>query len=527
MFFTDARSCKDWLTGLPLTNIPGAQQMVLDGLRLLGRSDFDSIERLKCLELMRDKIAFLQGEQRSRYFGKSLPLSANDNAAWMIGCSLLEEMESGYRQCLTAAELEQGELARHTALMMQRVIRYLGAQMLFHAMIYRRFDPQLWGRLHAQYQAAERADLLDERIKDSLEGDIGQSSVMESYTHVVLTQAGYLSEMTAPQMDFMEALLRMWTRKVRVLPLGKGVESNDTHPLAVDLAKHLGARPVAGDAMNISHRVLDVESLSKSIRRRIHALQAGEEPASLGLPPDASALESLTQLQRLHKLWCEGAPPRPPAKIPEEQTATLAFGIPEIHYFVTEGKTFEQPDKPRELSRQEKDDIAMFGQVSTRTAQMRVAAEQAYAAEDWGVIDEMLGAFRLLRPNKASKGVAIGRVVAMRLGPRSPFYLGVIHALVQENDGRIVITVTVLPGKPEPIAARAGDARNRAAGSAWVQAFRLPAIERLGVPESLLVPSGLAGRGRGVEGWRDGEPKETTVYEVLERGGDFDRITVF
>jgi hypothetical protein len=526
MFFTDARTCKDWLSGLPLTNIPGAQQMVLDGLRLLGRADFDSIERLKCLELMRDKIAFLQGEQRSRYFGKSLPLSANDNAAWVIGCSLLEEMEAGYRQCITVAEIEQGELARHTALMMQRVIRYIGAQMQFHAMIYRRFDPLLWGRLHSQYLAAERADLVDERIKDSLEGDIGQSSVMESYTQVVLTQAAYLSEMTAPQMDFMDALLRMWTRKVRVLPLGKGVESDDTHPLAVDLAKQLGARPVAGDAMNISHRVLDVESLSKSIRRRTHALQAGEEPAGLGLPSDANALEALTQLQRLHKLWCEGAPPRPPAKVPEEQTASLAFGIPEIHFFVTEGKAFEQPDKPRELTRQEKDDISMFGQVSSRTAQMRMA-EQNFSTEDWGVIDEMLGAFRLLRPNKAAKGVAIGRVVAMRLGPRSPFYIGVVHALVQENDGRIVITVTVLPGKPEPIAARAGDARNRTAGTTWVQAFRLPAVEPLGVPQSLVVPSGLAGRGRGVEIWRDGAPKEATVYEVLERGGDFDRITVF
>ena len=526
MFFTDARTCKDWLTGLPLTNIPGAQQMVLDGLRLLGSSDFDSIERLKCLELTRDKIAFLQGEQRSRYFGKSLPLSSNDNAAWMIGFALLEEMESGYRQCLAAAETEQGEFARHTALMMQRVIRYIGAEMQFHAMIYRRFDPELWGRLHGQYQAAERAEVLDERIKDSLEGDIGLSSVMESYTQVVLTQASYLSEMTAPQMDFMDALLRMWTRKVRVLPPGKGVESDATHPLSVDLAKQLGARPVAGDAMNVSHRVLDVESLSKSIRRRIHALQAGEEPVSLGLPAEANALEALTQLQRLHKLWCEGAPPRPPAKIPEERSAALAFGIPDIHFFVSEGKAFEQPDKPRELSRQEKDDISMFGQVSARTAQMQVA-EHAYSTEEWGVVDEMLGAFRLLRPNNASKGVAIGRVMAMRLGPRSPFYLGVIHALVQENDGRIVITVNVLPGKPEPIAARAGDARNRTAGNVWVQAFRLPAIERLGVPETLVVPSGLAGRGRGVETWRDGAANETTVYEVLERGGDFDRITVF
>ncbi len=80
--------------------------------------------------------------------------------------------------------------------------------------------------------------------------------------------------------------------------------------------------------------------------------------------------------------------------------------------------------------------------------------------------------------------------------------------------------------KPEPIAARTGDSRNRQ-GSQWVQAFRLPALERIGVPESLVLPSGLASRGRGLEIWAGGGSKESTVYEVLERGADFDRVTVF
>ncbi len=110
--FGDAKGCKDWLNGLPLTNIPQAQQFVLDALRTVNRGEPGGIERLKCLELIRDKIAFLQGEQRSRYFGKSLPLSHNDHAAWSIGRALLEEMEAGYRQCLTRAEIERGSLRR-------------------------------------------------------------------------------------------------------------------------------------------------------------------------------------------------------------------------------------------------------------------------------------------------------------------------------------------------------------------------------------------------------------------------------
>jgi hypothetical protein len=145
--------------------------------------------------------------------------------------------------------------------------------------------------------------------------------------------------------------------------------------------------------------------------------------------------------------------------------------------------------------------------------------------EHWTVVDEMLGAWRLLRPPTASKGVAIGRLLAMRLGEKAPLFLGAVRALAHETDGRIMITIALFPGKIEPIAVRAADARNRA-GTQWLQAFRLPALERLGIPESLVVPSGIASRGRGIEVW-SGAPAECTVYEVLERGTDFDRVTVF
>jgi hypothetical protein len=342
---------------------------------------------------------------------------------------------------------------------------------------------------------------------------------------VVLEQAADRSEMTAPQIDFLAALLKAWVRKVRVVAEPPPeAEGQATFPLAVDFKKPIGARPLNADDRQAHHRILDVDPLSKSIRRRIKALQAGEEPVALGLPHEASALDALIQLQRLHKLWCEGAPPRPPAKVPEEKTAGLAFGLPEIHFFVTGGVTFEQPDKSRELTRQEKDDLAVFGKVTERTQQLRLA-DFNFQLENWGIVDEMLGAWRLVRPPTASKGVAIGRIVAMRLAEGGPFFLGMVRALVQETDGRIVISVTLFPGRPEPIAVRASDSRNRG-GHQWVQGFRLPAMERLGTPESLVVPTGMAARGRGIETWK-GAAKESTVYEILDRGTDFDRVTIF
>jgi hypothetical protein len=515
--FSDARGCKEWLAALPLTNIPQAQSLALESLRALNAAEVDGLERLKCLELMRDKIAFLQGEQRSRYFGKTLPLSVNDTNAWVTGRTLLEEMEAGYRRCLSAADAPGAELASHQALIVQRIARYIGTQMIFHALVYRRFDPQLWTRLHERYLDAEHAGYAAERVKDSLEGDVGLSSVAETYVQVVLLQAAFLSEMTAPQMDFAEALLKLWARKVALVDHSPETNRGRLDPLVVDLAKPIGARPQPRGELLPAQRALDIHALSISMRKRIHGLQNGEDLASLGLPSEATALDALTELQRLHKLWCEGAPPRPAAKPASQPTAGLVFGMAEVHFFVSGGKPFEQ-------TRQEKQDIEVFGRVREQT-QSKMVAEFNYTVEGWTLVEEMLGAVRVQRPATASKGVAIGRLVAIRMGDTGPFYLGALSELTSETDGRIIATVTIFPGKPEPVALRAGDARNRA-NAQWVQGLRLPALEKLNIPACLVVPGAMGTRGRGIELWSGGA-RECTVEEVLQRGADFDRVTTF
>ena len=520
--FADARGCREWLAAIPLTNVPQAQSLMLEALRALNASATPALEHLKCLELARDKAAFLQSEQRSRYFGKTLPLAAGDQAAWTTGRALLEEMESGYRRALAA---DSPEAAMHRALVTQRIVRFVGAQMQHHGIVYRRFEPELWTRLHARYAEAERLGLAQERVKDSLEGEDGSSSVAEAYAAVVLRQAACVAELTAPQMDFVEALLRLWSRRVGIRAEA-GANDGALLPLTVDFERPIGARPLPRADLRPRHRVLDVEQVSRSLRKRIHGLQQEQGLAALGLPTELPASEALEQLKRLHRLWCEGAPPRPPAKVPGEKTAGLVFGLGDIHFFISGGKAFEQPDRKRELTRQEKQDIEVFGRITERTASMMVVSGQSFTVEKWAVIDEMMGAWRVQRPATSPRGVAIGRLAAMRVDDAAPFFLGRVSALVQELDGPIVATVTLFPGRPEPVAARAAAGSGQRAQAQWTQCFRLPPLERLKIPASMVVPGGLVARGRAIEVWEAGARTELTVREILDRGTDFDRIAV-
>ena len=525
MSFSDGRTCKEWLKTIAITNVTQAQQVMLDALRVMSRRDMVAVERLTCMELLRDKVAFLQAEQRSRYTGKTVPLNHGDTSAWETSRLLVEEMEAGYRRCFDEATAGAPGIDAHMALIIQRIMRYLGLQMLFPAMIYRRFDPALWMRMHLQWIEAEGRQVQRAKVKDSVGSIDGISSVESAYVAVLLAQMANTYELAPRQIDFVDAVLKRFASKVTV----------ETDPaacsvsplLVVDLFGNAGVYYRQKEDATDHRRFLNIDALSKSLRGRIAKLQEGEVPGNLNLPPDWSIADTLVQLRRLHKIWCEGGAPRTAGVVPAETDAVLCFGIDEIHYFVS-GTTFEQPgQKPRELTQKEMNDFVMFGKLSQATTKAR-SVDTTFATETWGVVDEGKGYVRLLRPSQSARGVAVGRLVGVRMGAKGMLFLAVIREVVQELDGAIFVVLGLLPGMPEAAAIRSADMRNRP-GSHFVRGFRLPAVAGLREPETWIVPSGMTQPGRGIDVYPKGQNghKEFTLHEFVDRGADFDRVTVY
>jgi cyclic-di-GMP-binding protein len=524
MFFDDARTCKEWLKAIPLTNIAQAQQSILDALRMMNRSnEFAPIERLTVMELLRDTVAYLLGEQRTRFVGKTIPLATTEYTAWHVSRTLVAEMEEGYRRCWVDVVSADENMAPHAALIIQRTIRYIGLQMLLAGFIYRRFDTSLWMRLHSQWMEAEQRGLTEAKVKDSVGSIDGYSSVAQAYTAVVLGQLANVHELSSRQIDFVDAIMKRFGQKVSIVreaaPNAQGLV------LGLDLLANTGAAFSATASAQEHVRFMDMTDISRSLRRRMKKLVDGEDPAAMDLPGDWKPADAREQLLRLHLLWCEGRPPRGAITVPNEKEAVLCFGIGETHFMLT-GDLFGQPDVKRELSRQEMNDLAMFGKVSEATIRAKYA-DFNYGTETWGIIDESRGAFRLLRPSNSPRGVAIGKLVGMKIGKDNPFYLGVIREIVEDPETNITVTISILPGKPEATSVRSGDLRTRGSLT-YVQGFRLPAMEALKIPETLIVPTGLAQRGRGIDVFYQGHgtPKQVTLYDFVERGMDFDRVSL-
>jgi hypothetical protein len=152
-----------------------------------------------------------------------------------------------------------------------------------------------------------------------------------------------------------------------------------------------------------------------------------------------------------------------------------------------------------------------------RTQAGKVMPAQTMTVEPWDVLEESIDGVKLRRRSSAAKTVAVGRLVALRLGDTAPFIIGIVRALENAADG-LVMSLSTIPGKPAPIAARG-------ANPSWSQALSLPALEKAGIPRTLLVASGLGHRGRTIHYWQEGA-QQGKVADVIERGADFDRISL-
>ncbi len=522
--FTDARTCKEWIKTIPLTNAGQAQRLMLEAVRNLNRADFVALERLTCLELLRDKVSFVQAEQRSRYAGKTVPLSSADMSVWDISRQLVEEMEAGYRRCFELATQGDSSVEPHLALILQRQMRYIGLQMYFAGVIYRSFDPGLWMRLHLHWIEAESRGLVHAKVKDSVGSIDGVSSVAAAYIAILLAQLTRTHELSMRNMDFVDAILKRFATKVEIglTP----VSARPGHLLSVDLFTGTGVSADPGAQPGDHVRFLDTSAISKSLRGRVAKLQEGESPAAMNLPTEWPVADMIVQMKRLQRLWCEPVPMFPPGIVPSQTHAIVCFGLDQFHYFLT-GLPFEQPGRKREMTQREMNDIAMFGKVTEQTMKS-LYVEVKFSTESWGLIEETRGALRLLRPVNSAQGLAIGRLMGVRLGAQSPWMVGIVSSILEESDGSYHATVTLVPGAPVAVGVRPADQRNRA-GAQYVPAIMLPAVPALVLEESVLIPPNLSPPGRGIDIVLPGKSqgKEITVHEIIDRGNDFDRLTFF
>lgn len=537
--FADARGFKEWLKLVPIINVRQAHDDVLETLYRLNRNPVFPIERLKMLELLRDPVALLQEESCKRYLGKPFPLADLENTVWQANVQLWLEMSVGYRHCWQAALNDDPLVAEHKALCGQRALRYAALAVREYHFAYRCVPPVRWEDLYGLYRIALEAGIASKNVKDSLNRQTELSSCDAAFMQALLMAAGKPASMPVRQIVWIDRLLDRWsnqsTLSATVPERAEKTERPDKaeraekteRPERTVLAVHLDEPgelqrvelPVEGERW----RFLDIDPISKSIKKRIKYLRAGELPANIGLGDEYAATTAEAHLYALYQEWCDVAvernSKRRPARI-EVAMTQVATGLADGHFAVS-GKPFVQPDAPSELRGRAVSEFQLFGSAAQHHNPSPVAATPAPAFEAWRTDNESALGFKLTRLEPGAR-LLHNQLLIIRPRPEQPWVCGSIRWLTEGLNGELEIGVRIMAGVPEVIAVRATGVNHH--GHRFTQGLLLPAMPALKAPASLLLPMGWFKPGRILEAHLDGLIRRIRLETLVERGCDFERM---
>jgi len=515
---SDATACKQWLKALPLTNVQVVQGELKQQLELLSHYPLSALERLKILEQLRETVAYIVAELGKKYRNKPLPFSPLEQAAWNSIASLWQILAANYRLCLQANITGNAEVAPFTALITQRAMSGLVAQMLEYGHAYRAVPPALWRQLHGLYAFAEEREVAAKRIKDSLNREDGSDSCAGAYAKALLLSLADPQQLSSRQLLQLDRWLDKWTARA---PLSKEQPPTPTLPLvAVDLAGESGAAIYTGQMM-AEKRFLDTERTAMSLRKRIKFLHGGGNAAEIGLGDDCIQPGCEAFLAALYRRWCEVPPTRAHNRDHAESAVQLCFAFPAIHFFLNDATPFKQPGETLDLAPEIMEDMRMYGRVTKRTEKLLVA-RLGFTLENWRCLDQSAGGLRLAR-NGEGERISQNLLLAMRPEASEHFALAVVRWLVVNEDGGLSIGTRALPGFPTPLAARQITLNPKDAGP-FVPAFQLSAAPEQNEPASLVLPIGWFQPGKRIQIYGS-QMEEAKLIGLLEKGANFERVS--
>lgn len=514
----DARSCKEIVASLPLTNVSTAHGILRALLDAVKKAPPPPTDYLSVLEHAREPLAFLQEAMAARYAAKPLPAGAEETSAFERTVGLWRLMANGYAQ---VAQIGGGEadIQKQLGLICERCIHYSGRMVVEYYRAHRALAEGVWLELHGYQDTADDWGLAGETVAEPLGIAAKATTPTGTYGAVLLIGLANPYGRTAKELAWISRWAELLAPQTAIR---RPDEEAGKRGYGIDLMRDQGPLPVENMTATASARLFDTSQVGERVQQLLARLKAGETPAALGLGEDCPPAYAARLLRQIYRPWALAAMPRRFERSHATGIIAASYGLESIYYHVT-GGDFIQPEHARSYSRADVEKLWTFRNQLDPTQPLQMhAAELSFALDTWDIADRSPNGFRVFR-SAAGPRVEHGQLLAFKQPDSKEFHLGLISWLVQERDGRLQAGVNVLPGPARGIAVRpSGVAVSRS--EKYLRAFFIPAVASIKEPVSVIIPPGWYQPGRIVEVFTD-RSVMVRLDELLGRGPNFDRCS--
>jgi hypothetical protein len=297
----------------------------------------------------------------------------------------------------------------------------------------------------------------------------------------------------------------------------------DAPPLFVNLGGSLALQSIqhARDASGM--RYLVMLPLSKLIRVKTILLQHGQTPQQMELGSELTAKECGDLLNKLHACWCETRPDPLADTLRKTTSLDMCIGLEQIYAQIAHMpfKPLKDSSKADKIAQRQ---IETFGRVLDETDKHELR-ELGFVPEEWLVEEDGLIRGRMLRLHTSGERLGPKQIISVSPPQTNNNKVGVIDFVRVTQHGHLYIGVHYLPGKPQAVVVR-GNTENEYLQSGSAAALLLPAMDKLNIPASLILPREWFQAGRALELNLPDNNKQKVVlgFSVL-KGGDYERVS--
>ncbi len=499
----DLTSCEDWLAHVVLTDTHACSTLLTLLEEIEARPPKHSAY-LQILERLRHSVAPAEEEQAKLFAGKPLPLSYDEATAFVHANGLWAAMLRAYARLLAAAlNGKHLELKSSLPRLFQRVLASAGEAIGTYVLARREFGADYWKVVNQAYAVSEARAAARETVADFSD----ESSPMAAYAEVLMLHLSRPQHLSHRELGWTRKWVRRWAHKAvlsREAP-GRGA-------YAVDIAGNSGPAWAEWAAGAATLRFLDLTRVARSIDARIQRLDAGAEPASLGLGSDCTRLAAQDLLKTLRGSWLDSPPARDFPRRESPSPVELVSGFAAIHHAIEGNPTPANSAGPSSYSYGEAERLHVFQGSDTRDAR-----EQSL--ESWETLEESDEGFKLRRRTPGMR-LAHRQLVALRPSGARQFILCHVDWLVEGPEQTLNIGARALKGVAKACAVRSSDrsAPKRA------DALMLPVAP--GLAPALVLPAGWYRRASELELDLGNAIRRVTLAGLLEHGFDYDQVSV-
>ena len=551
----DPSSVGEWVSKLPMANVPEATGQVRQAAFEIARLKTDWPTRMALLETIRPTVLYLT-TRLDRNVGGTGAQETNVRLAQRLQTNLC----SGYIGVVlsaTSAARKNRKALGVASLAIHRAISDLSRTLLRTLQFYVTPADRFWFKLNALYRLAEQLGIDADKHPDSDSDASPDLSIAGTYLRALLLAMARPYQLRPHQLSSVFHMLGNWVPMVSLSP----ADDKDLHLVALDSDQgpgHADRFEQTADTRGIRSEVL------------VYELQAAGRGAdnSLNVPKDVDA----KLLEHLADSW-DKPKPRTFGRADASDAMKVCVGLSAIHYYLSEGTRFsellpraggapaqknpffekdvkfvpneverhrdvwaEAPDAGGKIPQNpfiENPEVAIFnagrdqkqGTESHARERQHGGADEAgerYECYDATTMDTSPGGYRLRWNQPFPPNVQSGELVALKEISEQNWCLAVARWLRQDASGAFMGIQLVAP-QATPVAIRV--IQTKGGQTQFHRAFLLPNLKAMAQPASLITPTAPFQTGQKILLIKDGTQTTAQLGDCLLKTESFNQFT--